>query len=243
MDHDCQEIQKSILNLRSLIGRFNLSYSKIDEKLGSKNADNLEAINASMLLMEEIKEKILEFNDSFFNYKFTVKNAVNPYREAFQAGGITNPELIAERKDITVNLQEILTSDRNAYQSSGADIWAEALPKAIWDFNLTDHELSIIQMQIEKGEIPIFMPGKEAQLKGLNEAMDKLMPLWIKDGQKQAIKNTNVWSYVGDLIKGYDQSLIQGIPDKPYILLISPSQSPESGRDIYKTEEAKKRTG
>ena len=154
--------------------------------------DNLyDAKEEARVRLEKLKEEI--------GY-MVVKNALNPYAEALKEGGITDPELIAERKDIKVNLQELLTQDKDAYKQAKLTEWVNDLPDNIKDFKLTKQQLEKLKSRIEQGEIPIFMPGRLAQLKGLAEAIASLKPELIKEGQKQNVADTYHWDYIDQLI-------------------------------------------
>jgi|GEM_PF-2357712 len=133
-------------------------------------------------------------------YLFTIRNAINPYGEAMKEGGITNPDLTAERQDITVNLQELLTQDRTAYEQAGLTEWFQSIPENISDLRLTKEQLEVIKSRVEQGEIPIVMPGRQAQLDGLRQAIAKLKPNLIKDGKQLAVADIYHWDYFDKLI-------------------------------------------
>ncbi len=152
---------------------------------------------------EEARKKLEELGElsGYLSKRgFFVRDALNPYAEALKEGGITDPELIAERKDIKINLQELLTQDKNAYQQAGLTEWVIDLPDNIKDFKLTKKQLENLKSRIEQGEIPIFMPGRLAQLKGLFDAINQLKPELIQEGKKKNVTNTAYWGYIDKLI-------------------------------------------
>jgi len=152
---------------------------------------------------QEVRKQLAELKEivGYIDLRtFVVKDAVNPYAEGLKAGGITDPELVAEKKDLKINLQKFLTQDKEAYKQAGLTEWINDLPDNIRDFKLTQQQLKNLKSRIEQGEIPIFMPGRLAQLKGLFEMTHKLKPLWIEDGKKQIVKDNGYWDYVNQLI-------------------------------------------
>ena len=159
--------------------------------------DNLyDAKEKARVKLEELKEL-----SGYIDVKaFVVKDALNPYSEGLKDGGITDPELIAEIKDIKINLQELLTQDKDAYKQAKLTEWVNDLPDNIKDFKLTKEQLENLKSRIEQGEIPIFMPGRLAQLNGLSDAINQLKPEWIKDGQKHLVKAVQRWDYMDQLI-------------------------------------------
>ena len=149
----------------------------------------------------EIIEDLSGYEKEQPAYEFIVKGALNPYHEALTEAGLTDKKRNPEKQDLTVNLQDILKQDREAYEQAGIAEWVKALPEKIKDFKLMPEQIELIKSRVERGEIPIFMPGRQAQIKGLKTAIEKLKPLWLKDGQEQTLDNTYLWDYLGNLIQ------------------------------------------
>jgi MoxR-like ATPase len=135
-------------------------------------------------------------------FSFTVKGALNPYQEALQECGVKllKPEFTQEKIDLKVNLPELLIDDLNAYKQVNLTEWLKDIPKDIKELKLTKQQLETLKSRIEQGEIPIVMPGRVAQLKGLTEAIANLKPKWIKGNTEPQVADTYHWDYIDGLI-------------------------------------------
>ncbi len=142
---------------------------------------------------EEARKKLEELRElSGYPYLFIVKDALSPY------GYWLHP--LNERRDIKINLQELLTQDKDAYRQAGLTEWVNDLPDNIQDLKLTPQQLENLKSRIEQGEIPIFMPGRLAQLKGLTTAITKLKPIFVDDGKKQEVEDSDHWDHIDKLM-------------------------------------------
>jgi len=183
---NCQELQNKISQLKDLKRQFEQIYNTLPPGSNREQAkrDVLDKISP---YRDEI-EAILSELEEAFKYEFVVRNAINPYAEAMRDGGITDTEFTAERKDVHVNLQEILAGDREAYVAAGLILWAQAIPVDIHDFNLSREQIEIIKSRVAQGEIPIFMPGRWQQMNGLVAAMRNLKPKYIEEKQEKEVE-------------------------------------------------------
>ncbi len=162
----------------------------------------------------EIIDSLDELERLHGNYQFTVFNAKNPYHEAFKEAGIIDQANNPEQQDLEVDLQEILSKDRRAYQE--VTFWLDRnmaghLPENMEDFNLSEEDIELIGSRMELGEIPLFVPGRLAQIKGLKTAIEKLKPRFKKDGQEGQVADTYLWDYIDSLISFMEK--IAGKPD------------------------------
>jgi len=175
------------------------------------------------------------------NLRFVVPDAVNPYREALLAGGIAPAEpATAEKKDIAIDLTRLLNEAIPAHRTAGREDWARALEAIRGDIRMTPEKRRILEQEIGDGAIPILMPGKEAQLATTPEQYIKTFaPIWIKDDAPQAQADAYLWEHTQTLIANRDPSLIAGIPERPYLMLIKPTQASEQ-RTCDKTVDQQK---
>ncbi|MBU1132239.1 pentapeptide repeat-containing protein [Patescibacteria group bacterium] len=155
-----------------------------------------------------------------------VRNAKNPFREAFVDGGVVAPE----RKDAVWNLVEKCHEDMAVYQDCEIESWARNLAGRENKLrNLSAEKKRIIESEIAEGAIPIIMPGKRVQLETTIEQIKMLRPKFKnEDGVETLANESNLsWSHLKQLIAQRDALLVSGIPDGPYILLMKPTQKSE----------------
>ena len=195
----CQDLQAKIQLLKTLKQQFEQFYRTLPPGSNRDQAKR-EILDKISPYRDEIESVLFELKELLFKYEFTAPNAINPYAEAMKEGGITNPDLIAEKQDLTINLQELLTGDREAYEKAKISEWVNDLPENIADLNLTNEQIEAIKQRVEKGEILIVMPGRQAQIAGLSQVILKLKPVWIKDGKEEPVKEAYHWDYLDNLI-------------------------------------------
>ena len=158
--------------------------------------------------------------------RFTVPDALNPYREALLEGGIPDTDpATAEHKDQEVNLGQILTKDIASYRASGLEHWAVALEAIRSDIRLTPDKRVIIEQEIKDGAMPIFMPGRAAQLETTpDQYQTGFQPVWIKNGTVQTPESAYLWEHTKKLISDKNPALVEDIPERPYIQLAKPTK-------------------
>ncbi len=175
------------------------------------------------------KEAFKRFAESG-EHRLIVSGAQNPYREALRGSGLPNIEqhpLAAEKRDLALDLIEILGSDQESYRSAGLTAWAKDVAKFNWS-QLTAEKFKIIEQEIADGAIPIFMPGRLVQLDTTVEDFTKrLKPTWIKEGEQQAVADAYRRDYFANLIKDKATELVKDVPTRPYLSLQKPTQNPE----------------
>ena len=172
---------------------------------------------------------------------FVVPNAVNPYREALLAGGISNTDpATVEKKEVAVDLARMLEDAIPLHRSAGREDWARALEAIRGDIRMTPEKRRILEQEIADGAIVIPMPGRDTQLATTSEQYQTTFtPIWIKDSTVQPQGDAYLWDYIKELIDNRDPSLIAGIPERPYVMLIKPTQAPEA-RTCKKTVDQQK---
>ena len=163
---------------------------------------------------------------------FVVHDAVNPYREALQAGGAPD-SMNPERLDRTVDLEQTLNQSLKIFEQGNLNNWHEVIKTA--DFNnLTPENRGLIEKLIKEGwEVTAVMPGKPTTelkqkewLQDLKQSLTTLKPLWIKESQPRMIKDPYIWEYFTELIDNNNPALYDNLPERPYILLTEPTQKP-----------------
>jgi len=225
--------ERNLLNqTRDLLRPYGITFNDADE-LKPQLKDNttisiadLHRLHALLLQMNYIREtgKLpLEAREA--RGIFTVKDATNPFKEALEAGGITDPDFIAEHRDIPVNLPELLEHHASIYESLNLPTWADALRNHT--INLTPEARDLLESQIKEGNIPILMPDRATQRATLKQSLINLKPLWIKDHNLQNVANPSIWQdyYNNDI---HLDAMVADIPEEPYLLLTKPTQEPPS---------------
>lgn len=173
--------------------------------------------------------KSVEKRELFSSPEIRVSGAKNPYHEALKEGGIADATLNPETEDRTIDLQKILDESIALFQSSKLSDWENDIQKA--DINrLAPDKRALVEALVRQGwDVIAIMPGRDAQLKQLKDALIALKPLWIKDSAIQPYTNNSyIWNYIGKLIHEKSKELTAEIPERPYILLTQPTQAPRS---------------
>jgi hypothetical protein len=126
--------------------------------------------------------------------------------------------------------REFVKQFKNFYTENGLIEWgADVTTVAEKLSNLSAEKRAMIEKELSEGAIAILMPGREQQKKHLKKAIQQLKPIWIKDGQRQNVDQTEFWwDYVEKLVDNQDTSIFANVPETPYILLTKPTQSPDS---------------
>ncbi|MBI5022994.1 MAG: AAA family ATPase [Candidatus Magasanikbacteria bacterium] len=162
---------------------------------------------------------------------FIVRDSLNPYREALLAGGIVASDpAVAERKDMAIDLIQLLSQDQSSYQAAGLAEWAKSLNNLESRLSaLSPEKRKIVEQEIKDGSIPVFMPGKDIQFSLTVEQLTKqLKPLWIKNSQAQTVADGYLeLDYFINLIQTKAKELLVDVPANPYILLTKPTQAPD----------------
>jgi hypothetical protein len=152
-----------------------------------------------------------------------VRNAQNPFKEAFEAGGVES----SERQDMVWNLVEQCKSQAQIYQGRGLPEWGRDISRMEERLrNLSPEKKQIMEAEINVGKIPIFMSGKQAMLRTTLAQMEKLTPKLNEDGTV-ANESYLEWEDLKELIARRDEILVADIPDEPYILFTKPTQKSE----------------
>lgn len=196
-----------------------------DNQVILEGADGVLAVATDVFEKKYEKEKTPEF-------VITVKDALNPYREALLEGGIL-PAQAMEKQETKLDLIQTLKQDRNSYQSAGLTEWAQSLNGLESRLqSLSLEKRKTIEQEIKDGAITIFMPGKDIQFNlTVERLVQQLKSLWIEDGQPQAVADTYLeWKHFKNLIQSQTKAaeLLADVPTRPYILLTKPFQAPDA---------------
>ena len=158
-----------------------------------------------------------------------VPNALNPYHEALLAGGIAKGPDNPEKRDRTINLAEILKESIELYTNQNLPDWKSDVEKA--DFaNLTPEKRGLMENLLVDGwEVMGVLPGKEAQRKNLKDGLVNISPLVIENGVEQAVVDgIIVWQQIFEEINRLNCDYTARLPKRPYLLLTSPTQKPDT---------------
>jgi hypothetical protein len=210
MPSPCQQIKTAYEQLQSSQARFVAAYAKGKESNDFTLAKQYQAEwTAAYAALEALV---------FF--RFTVSDALNPFRDYLLAGGIPDTDpAVQERKDREVNLEAILAQDIVAYRAANLERWAQALEAITNDIRLTPEKRAIIEQEIKDGAIIVFMPGRAAQLETTPEQYQPLKPVWIKDNEVQTLADAYMWDHTAKLITNQNPALVKDVPERPYLVL------------------------
>jgi len=189
---------------------------------------------------------LLQFERHEPPHEIMVQNALNPYHEAWAAAGVPpaqNPERIERKTD----LRQAIAESVQLYADNNLADW-EASARTADLNNLTPDKRQLTTELLAEGyEVVGVMPGREAMLKQINEAMQRLKPLWIKDGKQETLVDTYIWDHLSQELFGAmlqavktktkakqpleanEEQLEQwldSLPMRPYLELTLPTQKP-----------------
>jgi hypothetical protein len=215
MPSPCSLLCQEYKNLQALKASFVNVYEKVKVSGDLAQAKTLKA---------ELEKARDVLQEKFF--VVIVRDALNPFHEALQKNKIPEAQN-PERHNRKVDLLEVLKADIASYQGSNLKEWVEALKAIKNDIRLTREKFRIIEQELADGAIPIFMPGAKVQQDTTPEQyMQNIKPIWKKEGQPQALKDAYMGDHIKHLITTKDASLVQGVPSRPYLLLVKPTQKP-----------------
>ena len=210
----------------------------------------------TMVLQEEDRpeKKIVVSNLDHFEKKelphvLVVPDAQNPYHEALTAGGITDARFNPERVDRTIDFKKILEECVLLYQESGLLEWGRSVQGAELN-NLTPDDRNDVEALVKEGwEVVGVMPGRDALVEEMRDAMKKLKPLWIKASKNESVDDGYIWpEYYNNLVDvlipqvkqktaagqalSSDELLVrawlESIPERAWLQIIKPTQAPEN---------------
>lgn len=225
----CQEAAEKLQRIQQLNRQFNKELARVIEK---PNMKALEKYYANLrkqifLFSREIHEQL---------FVITVKDAVNPFHEQLKAGGISD-EKNPEKKEITIDLEDVLIGNVINYHARGLVQWAETL-HAHKDkiTGLTPEQKRVVEYEIKNGAIPIWMPGKDVLLTTtIEQFMIAFKPVPIQYYNDVPMRDAFLeWYDFNNLIERHDLRLVEGVPETPYISFIRPTLKPDD-RTFNKT--------
>ena len=220
----CHNLSAHYAHLRTLTDAFTTQYERV------KDSGDLTEVRRLKIQLEEAREAVLEQL-----CVFQVPNAINPYHEALLEAGI-DPNKTQKREEITINIREEIERQLALYgEVLDADDMADLQPwmddiilnKALIYAEVIKDRVKIME-RIKEGMVPIVMPSRNVQSDLFARAMTMIQPLWIKNGVKQAIENTNLSYRFRCGILDYLALFLKNIPDRPYLVWVKPTQGFES---------------
>ncbi|MBU1132557.1 hypothetical protein KKC32_04935 [Patescibacteria group bacterium] len=235
-----EQIKPESQNLESLAVKANLSNAEreyfdklkaeLKEILGGKTLDDIERTQ-DLVLARRVNKKmgqILSFLKSkeVETKELIIKDAKNPFAEAFEDGGADAPEEIKYE----LNFEELADMNAKVYESCGLPEWAEDVRKAQEKLGkMSLEKLEIIKQEIKEGAIPIIMPGKRVMLETTLKQIKMLRPKFknLNKEEELADESSLVGEHLNQLINERNELLVSDIPEKPYILLTRPTQKSE----------------
>lgn len=220
----CQQLKESYETLQAKTADFLPRYA------GAKDTGDLTEVKHLKKDLEMARDALREQL-----LVFVVPNAANPYREALLEAGISGTEaLVAEKKDIVVNIEEEIEKQTARYAECKDKDGKPAL--ATWGADIISHkdrlfaevakEYAKIQERINAGMVPIIMPSRSVQEASWKEAMTNLKPISRNDSKSESVNDA--YLYDGYENEKMDQdNFFKDIPDRPYIVWTKPSQKPD----------------
>ncbi|MBU1132186.1 hypothetical protein KKC32_02995 [Patescibacteria group bacterium] len=203
--------------------------AELKQILGGKTFEEIEKTQDLVLARKASKKmsEILNFlkTKEVETKGLIIKDAKNPFAEAFRDGGVDAPETI----DYVLNFEELADMNAKVYETRGLQKWAEEVKKAKEKLGkMSIEQLEIIKQEIKEGSIPIIMPGKKIMMETTLEQIKKLRPIFKKENEEiNLAKESNYSKQLTEkLLEIGNELLLCDIPDEPYILFTDPTQKP-----------------
>jgi hypothetical protein len=211
---DCKQIQQQYEKLS-----VNRRLYRDAQKIGFKK----ERITA-LACKKNIESALLALSE-VLGAKIRVENMPSPFAEVYTDNGLPVPEKETREIDLEAQVNE----DLSAYRGCKLERWADNIEKSRSRLkHLSKEKKEIISKELQEGAIAIFMPGRDVMFSlTMEELTQKLKPFWKQSGAEQSVADSYLWEHIGELIKAKAKELVADVPEKPYILLTKPTQSPE----------------
>lgn len=235
---ECQEIKPLIEELKKTARQFNAAYGEVLAINNFRDAESKFQMQIAEGCMAHLIDVAAERLGKLMDYwQPFVKNAVNPYHEGLSACGLTDPSQNPETYDEKmIALWRMLNHDDIAYTNANLYLWSDSLINCRpYESKFSWKQFRLIKDQLKDGAIPIFMPGREAQLKDLKKALEWLRPdafVPANSGEEFTIKAAEIQGAMEHYINVGDEQLVKDIPESPYVIFIKPSLRPQS-REEY----------
>jgi len=226
----CQQIKSLIEEIKKAKADFDRSWQYLATFPDRKTVDTNFELSKADFYKRDLVQLIYELKECASPWNFTIKNASNPYHQAFEDGGMASEQNPEKFEELEVDLQKILKEDEQTYTDVGLNYWTFDFPAELREeMKLSPEKFEFIKQQIKQGAIPIFMPGKYFQHSGLmDEHLEHLVPRIIgKEGSKLIFLNFLEKSLKHALnleTITSTERFVQSVPDNPYILLVKPDE-------------------
>ncbi len=132
---------------------------------------------------EEARKSLAELESMAYDSVLFFKQAENPYYEKIVEDGMVLPNFDRRKlKNYKVDLNQVLYTDRKSYDEDfGPDV---VLPQKFSELGLGVKQMKELKNRIALGEIPIFMPGRQIQLRDLPQFISQIFIPFVEFGQK-----------------------------------------------------------
>ncbi|MBU1132025.1 hypothetical protein KKC32_02110 [Patescibacteria group bacterium] len=233
-----EQIKAETKNLESMAVNANLSNvereyfdklkAELKQILGGKTLEDIEKTQDLVLARRVAKKmaEILEFlkTKEVETERLIIKDAKNPFAEAFKDGGVDAPETI----DYELNFEELADMNAEVYESRGVHEWAEEVKRAGEKLRkMSLEKLEFIKQETREGAIAVIMPGKKIQLGSEIEQIRNLSPKYTHEYSEELPEASIDFIPNVSVIMSAAQNSAGDIPEGPYILLTKPTQDSE----------------
>ncbi|MBU1132183.1 hypothetical protein KKC32_02980 [Patescibacteria group bacterium] len=216
--------------------------AELKQILGGKTLEDIEKTQDLVLARKASKKmaEILEFlkTKEVETERLIIKDAKNPFAEAFFDGGADAPETI----DYELNFEELADMNAAVYEDRGLDLWAEEVKKAKENLGkMSLEKLEIVKREIKEGAIPSIMPGKRVMMETTLKQIKMLRPKFKSFNKEEELADESYleWEHFKQLINTRNELLVSDVPEGSYILLTRPTQESElRGKTVNEQIEA-----
>jgi len=227
---NCQQIKSLIAEIRTTLAQFDEAHGQVLAINDLHDLESKEQLKRAEGCMAHLDDLITELRETANPWHLNIYDAVNPYYEGEKVNGLNETSGSEILDKLEIDLEKILSNDTHAYFEAGLIDWDRSLPPSLPDYRLSAEKIRIIKQQIKAGAIPIFMPGKNAQLIGLAAAVSNLKLQVVmngKDNKPLTIEANKTKGVMKEMIDAEDNLLVDDVPINPYILLVKPTFKPE----------------
>ena len=132
---------------------------------------------------EEARKSLTELELMTYDGVLFFKQAENPYYEKITEDGMVLPNFDRKKlKNYKVDLNQVLYEDRKSYDEDFG--LGAVLPQKFSELGLGIKQMKELKNRIALGEIPIFMPGRQAQLRDLPQFISQIFIPIVEFGKK-----------------------------------------------------------
>jgi len=201
-------------------------YQKIKTKQANFHALalDLRTNRASLVaIKKEIQSLLVWFEKNLPpRWQIRLRGQCNPFAEVYQS----NKQSIPNREVTIIDLKKQLLEDTQVYNNCDLATWTDAIRNYMGKQlnKISAEKQKIIIQELRAGAIPIFMPGRIVQYENFyNTLRDSLIPVFISPGKKAQTMGASVELVAREFFDYIEQHQSVDVPEKPYILLVKPT--------------------